>query len=222
MTDAGSVQEARLRHVTDRARLLRRAVALSVLSIVLNGLAGGSAVVAGLMSGSLSLLGFGFDAAIDSVASIALVWRFRIETRDPERADRAEQIAEAIIGAVLLVLAAYLAVNALQALAVGARPRGTAVGLTLLIFSVAALPPLALAKHRVAARLGSRALRADSFLTTIAAVLALVSLVGLALSEAFDITWADAVGALVATLALAREGIGGIQAFRRRDPDPQR
>jgi divalent metal cation (Fe/Co/Zn/Cd) transporter len=208
--------------VTGRARLLRRAVALSVLSIVLNGLAGGSAVVAGLTSGSLSLLGFGFDAAIDSVASVALVWRFSIESRDPERADRAEKIAEGIIGAVLLVLAAYLAISALQALAVGARPRGTTVGLALLIFSVAALPPLALAKHRVAAKLGSRALRADSLLTAIAAVLGLVSLAGLGLAEAFDITWADAVGALVATLALAREGIGGIQAFRRRDPDPQR
>lgn len=204
--------------MTDRPRLLRRAVALSVLSIVLNGLAGGSAVVAGLTSGSLSLLGFGFDAAIDSVASIALVWRFRIEAGDPERADRAEKIAEGIIGAVLLVLAAYLALNALEALAVGARPGGTTVGVALLIFSLATLPPLALAKHRVAAKLGSRALRADSLLTGIAALLALVSLAGLGLSEAFDIRRADAVGALVATLALGREGIGGIQAFRRENP----
>jgi divalent metal cation (Fe/Co/Zn/Cd) transporter len=189
-----------------------------VLSIVLNGLAGGSAVVAGLMSGSLSLLGFGFDAAIDSVASIALVWRFSIEAREPERADRAERLAERIIGAVLLVLAAYLAVNALRSLAVGARPQGATFGLALLIFSLATLPALALAKYRVAARLGSRALRADSFLTAIAALLALVSLAGLGLSEAFDITWADAAGALIATVALTREGIGGILAFQRQDP----
>ena len=202
----------------DRERLLRRAVVLSVLSIVLNGLAGVTAVVAGLTSGSLSLLGFGFDAAIDSVASIALVWRFRIETREPERADRAERVAEGIVGGVLLVLAAYLAVSALQALAADAQPRGTVVGMALLVFSLAALPPLALAKYRVAEKLRSRALRADSFLTAIAALLALVSLVGLGLSEAFDIRWADAVGALVATVALAREGIGGIQAFRRQDP----
>jgi divalent metal cation (Fe/Co/Zn/Cd) transporter len=204
--------------MTDRERLLRRAVVLSVLSIVLNGLAGGTAVVAGLTSGSLSLLGFGFDATIDSVASIALVWRFRIETREPERADRAERVAEGIVGGVLLVLAAYLAVSALQALAADAQPRGTVVGMALLVFSLAALPPLALAKYRVAEKLRSRALRADSFLTAIAALLALVSLVGLGLSEAFDIRWADAVGALVATVALAREGIGGIQAFRRQDP----
>jgi divalent metal cation (Fe/Co/Zn/Cd) transporter len=206
----------------DRERLLRRAVELSVLSIVLNGLAGATAVVAGLTSGSLSLLGFGFDAAIDSVASIALVWRFSIEAKQPERADRAEKVAEGIVGGVLLVLAAYLAVSALRALAADAQPRGTFVGMALLAFSLVALPPLALAKYRVAEKLRSRALRADSFLTGIAALLALVSLVGLGLSEAFDIRWADAVGALVATVALAREGIGGIQAFRRQDPDPQR
>jgi divalent metal cation (Fe/Co/Zn/Cd) transporter len=208
--------------MTDRETLLRRAVELSVLSIVLNGLAGATAVVAGLTSGSLSLLGFGFDAAIDSVASIALVWRFRIETREPQRADRAEKVAEGIVGGVLLVLAAYLAVSALRALAADAQPRGTFVGMALLAFSLAALPPLAVAKHRVAAKLGSRALRADSFLTGIAALLALVSLVGLGLSEAFGIRWADAVGALLATVALAREGIGGIQAFRRQDPDLHR
>jgi divalent metal cation (Fe/Co/Zn/Cd) transporter len=149
------------------------------------------------------------------VASIALVWRFSIEAREPERADRAEKLAEGIVGGVLLVLAAYLAISALQALAADAQPRGTFVGMALLLLSLAALPPLALAKYRVAAKLGSRALRADSFLTGIAALLALVSLVGLGLSEAFDIRWADAVGALVATVALAREGIGGIQAFRR-------
>jgi len=84
-----------------REGLVRRAVALSVVSIVLNGLAGGTAVVAGLTSGGLSLLGFGFDAAVDSAASIALVWRFGIEAREPQRADRAEKVAEGIVGGVL-------------------------------------------------------------------------------------------------------------------------
>ncbi len=198
-----------------RDELVRRAVGLSVLSIALNGLAGGTAVVAGLASGSLSLLGFGFDAAVDSVASIALVWRFGIEARQPQRAERAEWLAEGVVGVVLLVLATYLALSALQALAAGAQPHATLVGTGLLIFSLAALPPLALAKFRAAAKLGSRALRADSFLTGVAALLALVSLVGLGLSEAFGIGWADAIGALVATVVLAREGLAGVQSFRR-------
>ena len=201
-----------------RGRLLRRALLLSVLSIVINGLAGGTAVVVGLMSGSLSLLGFGFDAAIDSVASMALVWRFSIEARQPHRAERVERIAESIVGAVLLVLAVYLGWNALGALVEQAHPEATVAGTVLLLFSVVVLPPLAVAKYRVAQVMASGALRADSVLTGIAAVLALVSLVGLGLAEGFGLTWADAVGALVVTAILVREGWTSLRAVRRAEP----
>ena len=201
----------------DRDRLVHRALLLSVLSIVINGLAGGSAVVVGLTSGSLSLLGFGFDAAIDSAASVALVWRFTIEKREPHRAERVEQVAEAVVGAVLIVLAAYLGVSAVRALLTNAHPEATAVGTGLLIFSVVALPPLAMAKLRTARALASGALRADSILTGIAASLAVISLIGVALTQAFGLAWADAVGALIVTVVLVREGIGSLQVMRSAD-----
>ena len=197
-----------------RENLLRRALALSVLSIVINGVAGGAAVVVALTSGSLSLLGFGFDAAIDSAASVALVWRFSIETREPHRAERVEKVAERIVGIVLLVLAVYLAASAVRALTSAAHPTPTIVGTMLLLFSVAVLPPLAIAKYRLASTMSSRALRADSLLTGIAAFLALVGLVSLGLAEAFGATWADAVGALVVAAFLAREGVGALAILR--------
>lgn len=200
-----------------RDQALRWALALSILSIVINGIAGGSAVILGVTGGSLSLLGFGFDAAIDSAASVALVWRFMIEAREPHRAERVEKIAEAIVGAVLLALAVYLGVNAIRALAANAHPEATTIGTALLVFSVVVLPPLALAKHRVARALGSGALRADSLLTGIAALLALISLLGLGLSTALGLTWADAVGALVVAAILLREGFGSLQVMRHPD-----
>ena len=201
----------------DRAGLLRRALALSVASIVINGLTGGIAVFVGLTNGSLSLLGFGFDAAIDSAASVALVWRFRLETRQPHRAEQVERIAETLVGAVLLILAAYLGFSAARALLTAAHPEATVVGTALLVVSILVLPPLALAKFRVAKTLNSGALRADSFLTGIAALLAVISLVGLGLTEALGLTWADAAGALVVTVVLIREGWGSLQAVRRPD-----
>jgi divalent metal cation (Fe/Co/Zn/Cd) transporter len=200
--------------VSARENLLRRALALSVLSIVINGVAGGAAVVVALTSGSLSLLGFGFDAAIDSAASVALVWRFSIETREPHRAERVEKVAERIVGIVLLVLAVYLAASAVRALTSAAHPTPTIVGTMLLLFSVAVLPPLAIAKYRLASTMSSRALSADSLLTGIAAFLALVGLVSLGLAEAFGATWADAVGALVVAAFLAREGVGALAILR--------
>ena len=78
--------------------------------------------------------------------------------------------------------------------------------------------PLPLAKYCLAQELGSRAPRADSLLTGIAALQALISLLGLVLSAAFGLTWADAAGALLVTLILLSEGWGALNAMRTADP----
>jgi divalent metal cation (Fe/Co/Zn/Cd) transporter len=189
-------------------------MALSALSIVLSGAVGIVAVVAGLLSDRLSLLGFGFDAAIDSVASVVLFWRFRLETRHPARAERAERAAEITVGWVLAALGLYLGIRAVQAIATGAHPETNAAGTAISVASLLLLPLLAVAKYRTARELRSRALRADSVLTGIAAGLALVAVVGFVLTETLGITWADAVGGLVATIVLLRESLGGIRGGR--------
>ena len=194
-----------------RHELVHRAFLLSLVSIALSGVLGGIAVVVGLTTNSLSLLGFGFDAAIDAVASVVLAWRFSTEKRAPERMELVERRAEIAVGGVLLFLAAYLGINAVVALATGAHPEVTPVGIGISLVSIVALPPLAIAKYRTAKALGSGALRADSVLTGVAAALALISLVSLALTEAFGLTAADAVGALVVTVVLLREGYYSIR-----------
>lgn len=197
----------------NRERLLERAFLLSAVSVAISGVAGGFAVAVGLASGRLSLLGFGFDAAIDAVASVVLLWRFRIEARHPARAERAERLAERVVGGVLIVLGLYLGISTIQALVGDSHPASTPIGLAISLVSVILLPPLSLAKSRVAASLGSRALRADSILTAVAAALALIALAGFAATEWLGITWADAVGGLVIAVVLLREGAS---AFRRQ------
>lgn len=190
-----------------RDHLLRRALELSAVSVGFSGVVGIVAVAIGLASGRLALLGFGFDSAVDSIASIVLFWRFRIEATHPHRAERAETIAERVVSAVLLVLAAYLAVNAIHALSSGAHPEASEVGLLISIVSVLVLPPLALAKRRVATALDSGALRGDSSLTGLAAVLAAVSLLGFVVTETLGFEAADAIGGLVVAAVMAREGL---------------
>jgi divalent metal cation (Fe/Co/Zn/Cd) transporter len=202
-----------------RGELVARARLLSVVSIALSGALGGLAVAVGLASSRLSLLGFGFDAAIDSVASIALVWRFQIESTHPARAERAEHIAEQVIGVVLVILAAYLGVNAIRALATGGRAEATSVGLLIIIASILALPPLATAKFRVARSLESRALRADSILTFVAALLAFFAVLGFVLTEVLRLAWADSVAALVVALVLVREGAAALRPRGLADED---
>ena len=192
--------------MTTRAAALRRALVLSGVSVAWSGIVGALAVYAALESGSLTLLGFGVDAVIDAVASSVLIWRFRVEAREPERAARVERTAERVVGLALTALAIYLVVGALRALAQGAHPASSVESLALLIASVVVLPPLAVAKYRVAGRLGSGALRLDSILTAVAASLAGISLVSLAASDALGLWWADAVAALVVAAIIVREG----------------
>jgi divalent metal cation (Fe/Co/Zn/Cd) transporter len=195
-----------IERMTDRPADLRRALRLSALSIAWSGVAGSIAVYAAIATGGLSLLGFGADAVIDSVASIVLVWRFLDETRQPHRAVRVERAAERVVGLALIALATYLAVNAVRALAAQVHPEAAVVALALLVASVAVLPPLALAKYRVAVRLASGALRADSILTAVAALLAVISLISLGASQAFGFWWADAAAALAVATIVLREG----------------
>ncbi|MDQ2933441.1 MAG: cation transporter [Chloroflexota bacterium] len=185
---------------------LRRAVALSTLSIAWSGVAGSVAIYAAVASGSLSLLGFGADAVIDAVASAALIWRFAAESRQPERAHRFERTAERVVGSALIALALYLAAGSLRSLAAQAHPETSSASVALLLASAVALPPLAVAKYRIAARLGSGALRADSFLTGAAVLLAVISLVSVAATDAFGFWWADAVAALIVGAIVLREG----------------
>ncbi len=185
---------------------LRQAIWLSAFSIAWSGVAGSFAVYAALLSGSLSLLGFGADAVIDAVASAALIWRFTAESRRPDDAHRFEQRAERVVGFALIVLALYLIAGGLRSLSAQEHPEASWATIVLLAASVAVLPVLAIAKYRVAAHLRSGALRADSILTAVAALLASISLVSLAVTSAFGLWWADAVAALILSVIVLREG----------------
>ncbi|MEP6639819.1 MAG: cation transporter [Chloroflexota bacterium] len=189
-----------------RPSLIRQAIVLSLFSVAWGGVAGAAAVVLAYGAGSLSLIGFGVDAFIDSIASIALIWRFAIEGREPERAARVEHAAERVVGGVLMVAAVSLAIGAVRSLVAHAHVEATLGAVILLSASVIVLPPLAFLKRQVASRLASGALRADALLTGAAAILAGVSLGSILLSTAAGIWWADAVGAIVIAAVLAREG----------------
>jgi divalent metal cation (Fe/Co/Zn/Cd) transporter len=195
-----------------RARYLRRALQLSVLSIAWSAGVGSFAVYSALASGSLSLLGFGADAVIDAAASVALVWRFLVESRDPERASRVERTAERAVGVALVAVAAYLALASVRSIAAGAHPDASASAVALLVASIVVLPPLAIAKRRVAVSLSSGALRADSFLTAVAALLAAISLASLAAVRWFGFWWADAAAALIVAVVVVREGWSSLRA----------
>ena len=79
------------------------------------------------------------------------------------------------------------------------------------VASAIAMPLLARAKRKVAARLGSRAMHADSRQTDICGYLSVILLLGLAANALAGWWWADPVAALGMVPIIAREGL---QAMR--------
>src|SRR5262245_20454761 len=195
---------------------VRLARNLSIVSATWGAVAAAVALALGIASGSLSTVGFAIDSAIDSAASVALIWRFHVERQDPVRATHVEHVAERVVGVVLIVSAVALLIGAGRALLGGPGIHAVPGQNALLLASLVFLPPLAVAKRRVAGRLGSRALANDALLTAAAAVLALVALVSTVVATELGMWWADAVGAIAIALVLAREGVSSLREAAAR------
>ena len=198
-----------------RADALRAAIRLSLLTIAWNVVGGAVAVTSAILYGSVALAAFGLSMLIDTGASVALVWRFHKEGRDPEGADRVEARAEFLIGLAMVAAALYLVFQSVHTIARGSHPGTAPPGIAVSIASLAFLPWLARAKWRVAAELGSKALRGDSLLTAASAALALMTLASLLADTWLGWWWADAVAALGIAVALAFEATRAA-AYRRR------
>lgn len=160
------------------------------------------AIGAGLLAGSVALVGFGADSVIESLSGAILLWRLQSHEADEQR----EQLALKLVGASFLLLAAYVGFDAAKALWLREPPEVSVVGIVLAAVSLVIMPVLARAKRRVAARLESRALEADSRQTDLCAYLSAILLGGLALNALFGWWWADPVAALVMVPIIAREG----------------
>src|SRR5919206_1924695 len=118
-----------------RKAFVRRSVRLNVATLAYNSLEGAIAILAGLVAGSIALVGFGLDSLIELAASVTALWRLRADL-DPVRRERAERVALRVIGALFLALAAYVAVDAGKALLRREAPSESTVGIALAALSV--------------------------------------------------------------------------------------
>jgi len=191
--------------VPDRGAMARRGRRLQYATIAWNSGEFVVAVVAGLVSGSVALVGFGVDSAIEVTSSLAALWRLRRDADDADRA-RAEQRSLRAIGVCFLLLAAYVAGDAALSLARRQAPEVSPTGLVLAALSLVVMPTLVFFKRRVARALASGALSAESRQTEICAYLSAILLAGLGLNATLGWWWADPVAALVMVPFIAREG----------------
>ena len=194
----------------ERHRIVRRGQWLTWATLGYNILEAVLSVGAGVMAGSVALVGFGVDSAIEVSASIAGLWRLHRDI-DPVARVNAEKMTLRFIGASFLALAVYVAFDAVQALVGHEAPHQSPFGIVIATLSLIVMPLLARAKRRVASQLSSSALSAEAKQTQICAYLSAILLVGLGLNATIGWWWADPVAALVMVPLIAREGILGIR-----------
>jgi len=195
---------------TLRRGQLRRGIVLEYLTIGWNLVEGVVAIASGVLSGSVALVGFGVDSFIEIGSGAILLWRLRSERRDLD-VTAIERRALRMVGISFLLLAGYVALDAIKSLALRAVPEHSVAGISIAVLSLIVMPLLARQKRISAARLNSGALHADSRQTSLCAYLSAILLAGLLLNAAFGWWWADPVAAVLMVPVIAREGIEAIR-----------
>jgi divalent metal cation (Fe/Co/Zn/Cd) transporter len=200
----------------DRPALIRRGKLLEYATVGYNSLEGVIAIGAGVIAGSVALVGFGFDSVIEVISGLTLLWRLYADV-DESRRERVEQRALQIVGASFLLLAAYVLFDAGKSLIRREPPDESIIGIVIAAVSLVVMPLLVRAKRRVAAAIGSKALDADATQTALCTWLSAILLGGLLLNATAGWWCADPVAALVMVPIIVREGLEGIRGERCED-----
>lgn len=185
-------------------RAARQARLLSWVSLVWMGAEGAIAITAGIMAGSIALIGFGIDSFIEGLASLVIVWRF---TGSRLLSDHAERRAQKLVAIQFFILAPYVTVEALRHVIGGSEAETSWLGIALVTSSLIGMPLLGVAKRRLADQLDSVATRGEGTQNLLCAYLAAAVLVGLLGNTLFGLWWLDPVAALVIAAVAVREGI---------------
>jgi divalent metal cation (Fe/Co/Zn/Cd) transporter len=190
----------------DRVRPMRRTRTLAWAGIAWHVLEFATALVAGIVAGSIALVGFGIDSAIEAAAGLVVVWLFA-STR--AGSPRAERRAQQLIAASFFLLAGYLAIEATRSLVTGSQPDASWVGIGLAAATAPTMPLLSRVKTRLGHQLGSQAAVSEGAQTMLCAYLSVALLVGLGANALLGWWWADPLTGLVIAAVALREGRNG-------------
>ncbi|MDE3069119.1 MAG: cation transporter [Acidobacteriota bacterium] len=188
----------------ERERLEWRARLLSRLGIGWHLIEFGIAIGAGIVAGSVALIGFGFDSLIESAAALVILWLF---TGGRGASQAAERRAQQLIASSYFLLVVYIAVAASRDLIAGQHPSASWIGVGLAAFTAPTMPLLARAKRRVGRQFGSRATASEAEQTQICAYLSIARLAGLLLNATLGWWWADPVAALAIGAVALNEAV---------------
>jgi len=187
--------------------LHKRALVLSRVTVGYNILEGVVSIAAGVMAGSIALVGFGLDSFVESLSGLIMVWRFTgARERSEEDEERRERKAAKLVGWTFFLLGAYVAYESVHKLWTGEHPEPSILGIVIAIVSLFTMPTLWWLKVKTAKAIGSRSFQADAKQTMACTMLSAALLVGLGLNAWAGLWQADPAIGLVIAIFLFREG----------------
>jgi len=194
-----------------RHQIAMRGKRLEYFTIAWNSLEGLVGVVAGVLAGSISLVGFGTDSFIEVTSGSVLLWRMSVDA-DVRRREQNERLSLRVVGICFVALAAYISYESISDLLSRNAPERSIPGIIPACVSLVVMPLLSRAKKRVGNELKSAAMHADARQTDFCVYLSAILLGGLLLNAVFGWWWwADPIAALIMVPVIAKEGVEGLR-----------
>lgn len=201
MTTTGTHNHNTVKGEDDRRRYGRRAQQLAGASVAYNMVEAVIAITAGLVAGSIALVGFGLDSIVEVSSGLIILWQFRHPLPESR-----EQTALRLMALSFFGLAAYVTFESIRSLTTNHEAEPSTVGMVLAAASLTIMPFLSWAQRRTGRALGSNAVVADSTQTLLCTYMSGVLLLGLVLNANLGWWWADPIAGLIIAAVAVKEG----------------
>ena len=191
----------------NKSKLSRRALHLSYFTIIYNIIEGILSIIAGFLAGSVSLVGFGLDSAVESISGTIMIWRFR-KSGELSALEEAEKESKALTYVVyaFIILGIYVLYESVKKLYFIEIPDPSILGILIALTSIITMPILFYYKYRTAESLNSKSLLADSKQTLACLFLSIALLIGLLLNYFWGLWQADPLIGILISVFLLKEG----------------
>ena len=189
------------------SRLHKKALLLSYFTVGYNLVEGIVSIFAGLLAGSIALVGFGLDSFVESLSGSVMIWRFRKQGKiSKEEEERVEKKAIRLVAYTFFLLGAYVLYESVKKIYFHEIPDPSLFGIIIAIVSIIVMPVLFYMKYRTGESINSRSLVADSKQTLACVFLSVALLIGLGLNYLYGLWQADSAVGFVVVAYLIKEG----------------
>lgn len=189
------------------SKLHKKALSLSYFTVGYNIGEGIVSIFAGLLAGSIALVGFGLDSFVETLSGVVMIWRFRKHGKISEAEEgKIEMRAIRVVAYTFFILGAYVLYESVKKLYFCEIPEPSILGIIIAVVSIIVMPILFYMKYQTGKLINSKSLMADSKETLACTFMSVALLIGLGLNYLYGLWQADPIVGLFIVVFLIREG----------------